>query len=195
MICNFVKNIKFILSYLIILTSVSTPVFAKTEDKDCNKKNPLYCKIIKFNKHIDHKFALELSDKIYKKSKAIGIDPNISLAILIQESGLINQNTYKEHTVMERYCENGKCYIIEKQIKEVFDMTIAQINIKTANRYGFNIERLFNMDLDYALDCHYTLLKEKMKICSYLGTESYSCYHSMNEPYRSLYVELVKRYL
>ena len=104
----------------LVMILVSTAAYAKTE-KQC-VTNPLYCKIIKLNPKLDYKTALELSDKIYRKSKANGIDPNVSLAILMQESGLINQNTYKEYSVSERYCDTTKCYIVEKRVKEAFDI-------------------------------------------------------------------------
>lgn len=173
---------------------VPTATYAKTKTDNTCKKNPLFCKIIKFNKHIDTKFALELSDKIYKKATASGIDPNVSLAILMQESALQNVVTFKTHTVKERYCEAGKCFEVTKEISEAFDMSIAQINIGTANQYGFDIERLFNKDLDYALDCHYVILKDKLRMCADKDYP-WSCYHSINDQYRLLYIELVKRYL
>lgn len=157
--------------------------------------NPIYCKILKLNPKLEKKFAMELSDKISAKAKAAKVNPLLSLAILMQESTLRHVNTFKTSKVEEEYCKDGSCFKIVKEINEVNDMGIAQINIGTAKMYNFDIERLYKGDLDYTLDCHYALLKEKMRICASLGEESFSCYHSINEPYRSIYVDMVKRWL
>lgn len=182
---------KWIKLFVIALGLISA---AKLTAQDC-KNNIIFCKIIKYNPNIDKNFALSLANKLVKKAKEHGVDPNLSLAILMQESGLRNINTYKTHTTVDKFCDDKKCYKIVKEVNEAFDLSIAQININTARNYGLDIDRLFNKDLDYALDAHFIILKDKMKTCAHLGADSYSCYHSTNEPHRLLYVKLVSRYL
>lgn len=139
--------------------------------------------------------AKNLAEKINKRAKQNNIDPNLALAILQQESALSNVITYKTVITKERFCENRRCFEIIKEVKEAFDIGIAQININTAVNYKLDLNRLFNRDVDYTLDSFFLILKDKMKMCYYLGKESFSCYHSINSPYRELYVEMVKRYM
>jgi hypothetical protein len=178
------------MKYLILWLLLTVPAYAEI---NCST-HKLYCKIIKFNPKIDSEFAMHLSNIIYTKASELQVDPNISLAILMQESGLRHVNTFKTNTTVKEYCENNKCFKIIKEVKEVLDLSIAQININTANHYNFDIERLYRGDLEYAIDCHMTILRDKLKLCA--GQEnSFACYHSTNEPFRSIYVEMVSRYL
>lgn len=183
------KYLKFLVTVLYFVPSLS---FAAPQ-QEC-KTHKLFCKILKFNPKIDRSFAMDLSNKISAKAKIAGVDPNVSLAILLQESGLRHVNTYKTHSTLEEFCESGKCFKIVKEVNEVFDMSVAQINVNTANEFGFDIERLYKGDLDYALDCHFIILKQKMEMCKN-KEDSWSCYHSINDPYRQIYVKLVKRFL
>ena len=159
------------------------------------KNNPLYCKIIKFDKHINPTYAMELSNKIYSKAKKAGINPNVALAILMHESGLHNINTFKTSISVSEVCNNQECNKITTTVEKLFDMSVAQINFNTAQAYGFDIPRLYKGDLDYALDCYMIILKDKIKMCPQLGNKAWSCYHSTTEEYRTIYVELVSRYL
>lgn len=78
---------------------------------------------------------------------------------------------------------------------EVADMSMVQINIRTAVAYGLDIQRLYNHDLKYAIDSHFLILKDKMKQCEHLGDQAWSCYHSKTPKYRDRYVDLVSRYM
>jgi hypothetical protein len=178
----------------ICLFLVSTIAISKTKDIDC-KQHRLYCKMVKFDKNIDTKYALELERLLLKKAKEYGMSADISLAILIQESGLRNVNTFKTKITTETHCNNFSCYIVNKEIKEVFDMSCAQININTARQFKFDVERLYKHDLEYILDCHFKLLKEKMKMCFFLEDKAFSCYHSTTDKYRLEYVKAVSKYL
>lgn len=170
-----------------------TVTFANTEN-NC-VKNPLLCKIIKINPKIDYTFALELSNKIAKKAKEHGINPNIAIAIMAQESGFNKVTTFKTRKEYYEFCTIDNCYKINTETKEAFDLSFAQINIGTAKNYKFNIERLYKNEVDYVLECFFTILKDKITMCSHLGKDSFSCYHSTKEEHRLLYLELVKRYL
>ncbi len=162
---------------------------------DTCKQNPIYCKILKHKKNADKQWAMEFSNKLTKQAKENGIDPNIALAILLQESMLTNVNTYhKEETVEEKKCDAKGCYVIKSKVKKAFDMSIAQINTGTAINYQFDLDRLHSLDQDYALECFFVILKDKINICSGLR-RPWSCYHSTTEIYRLVYAEFVERYL
>ena len=179
---------------LIVILSLMFSQLAYGKEDVC-KNNRLFCKIMQFDKHTDPKFAMELSNKIFAKAKANGVDPNVALAILMHESGLRNINTYKTSTVVSEVCNNQECGKTTTTVEKLFDMSIAQINFNTAQGYGFDIPKLYKGDLDYALDCYMTILRDKIHLCPQLGRDAWSCYHSTTEQYRIIYVELVSRYL
>lgn len=185
---------KIILALCITFAGTSWASPKPKEDPVC-KTNKLYCKIIKFDKNIKPSFAMELSNKVFTKAKASGIDPNVALAILMHESGLRNINTYKTATVVSEVCNNQECAKTTTTVEKAFDMSIAQINFNTAQGYGFDIPKLYKGDMDYALDCFMTVLGDKIRMCPHLGREAWSCYHSTTEQYRTIYVELVSRHL
>jgi hypothetical protein len=179
---------------LIIAAGLSVSGVAAAADKVCSK-NPIYCKIMQYKKTADKTWAMEFSNKLVKKAKEHRIDPNLALAILLQESMLENVNTFKTETIVENSCDERNCYKITTTTEKAFDLSIAQININTARHYKFDIERLFLLDQDYAIECFFIILEDKLKLCSYLGEQAYTCYHSANEPYRTTYHELIQRYL
>lgn len=179
----------------VILISLSA-LFASTSSfaEDC-KTHKIYCRILKLNPKIDKSRAFRLSNLIYVESQKTGVDPMISVAILMQESAFRSENRFHIETKTERYCDQKGCY--EKIIKDktVSDMGIAQINIGTAKFYKLDFERLFNLDTEYAIECHFLILKDKMSLCDHLGDDSWTCYHSTTEEHRLTYKRLVSRYL
>lgn len=161
--------------------------------EDC-KHNPIYCKILKFKKNADKAWAMDFSNKLVIKSKENHIDPNVALAILLQESHLENLNTFKTFTSMDKHCDGTNCFQVTTITEKAFDLSIAQINVGTALDYKFDIERLFLLDEAYALNCFFQILKDKIEMCK--GKDKpWSCYHSVNDGPRLLYVDLVSRYL
>lgn len=161
---------------------------------DC-KVHKIYCKIVELQPAIDKTFAMELSNKISRKAKTYNIDPMVSLAILNQESSLRNINTFSVNKKVTKTCDTKGCTKLVIEEYEVVDMTMAQINISTALHLNFDVNKLFNLDLDYALECHYKILNAKIKRCKNLGSEAWSCYHSVTPKHREKYVQLVSRFL
>lgn len=161
---------------------------------DC-KNNPIYCRILKLNPHIDKSRAFWLSNEIHREAKAVGIDPMISVAILMQENAFKSENTFHVEIKTEKFCDEKGCYERTIENKKVADMGIAQINIGTAMAYKLDYERLFNLDTEYAIKCHFIILSDKMKMCAHLGKDAWTCYHSTTEHHRQRYKELVSRYL
>lgn len=179
---------------LILTVLFGGAMYANAETLDC-KTHKLYCKVVAFNPRIDRAFAMEISNKVYSKAKQHGVKPELAMAILMHETGLRNINTYKTNTKVSESCDTSGCTRTTTTVDKVFDMSIAQINVNTAVHYGFNLERLYKLDMDYAIDCFFIVLKDKMRMCSNLGDKSWSCYHSSTEHYRIIYVDLVSRHL
>lgn len=180
--------------WITALIIAGTATFAKAETNAECKHHPIYCKIIKYKKSADRNWAMMFSNKLVLKSKENGIDPNVALAILLQESRLENVNTFKTSTDVTKQCDGKNCFKVTTITEKAFDISIAQINVNTAVDYGFDIERLFLFDEAYALDCFFQVLKDKIALCS--GKEKpWACYHSANDGPRMIYIDLVSRFL
>lgn len=178
-----------------LLVLISVMLSATTAySADC-KNNPIYCKILKLNPKLDKSKAFWLSNEIYTQATAVGLDPMISIAILMQENAFRSENTYHVETTIEKYCNETGCYENIVKNKKVVDMGIAQINIGTARAYKLDYERLFNLDTEYAIRCHFLILKDKIQMCSNLGEDAWTCYHSTTEVLRDKYKTMVSRYL
>lgn len=143
---------------------------------DCDK-HKIYCKVIELQPKIDKAFAMELSNIIYKKSKKYDIDPMLSVAILNQESSLRHVNSVHDTKHGMRV-----------------DLSIAQINLRTANNLKLDIGRLVDGDVDYALECHFAILKAKIKMCKD-QQHSWACYHSKTPEHKEAYRIKVQRFL
>lgn len=161
--------------------------------QDC-KKSPVFCKILKLKPEINKQFAAELSLYITRYSKKFGFDPNISVAIAMQESSLENKN--RIGTILK----DGKF------VNGITDVGVFQIHIRTLanlNKEGYAIDtkRLEN-DVEYQTYWHAFILKNKIKTCKNersklkvsVGSE-WSCYHSFTLEQRKVYLKDVSRHL
>lgn len=183
------------LTILISLLSTTYGAQLFAQHRRLCRKHPIYCRITKLRPKINKKFAMRLSNLIYKASKKYHIAPEISVAILFQESRFKQEHTFKIKTTSSDVCTKTACVhtIIEKQ--KVFDLGIAQINVNTAVYYGFDLKRLYKHDMEYAIDCHFHILADKIKQCSDLGDYAWSCYHSATPQLRDKYIKLVDQYM
>jgi soluble lytic murein transglycosylase-like protein len=121
---------------------------------------------------------------ILKESNRYGIDPNIVVAIIAQESMFRAVSTRRQ--VIDR--QAGLIY-------EYFDLGLMQVNIGTARGYGFDIDRLL-VDDEYQIRAGIRVLADKIKICETLYPENpWGCYHSTTFKYHSAYVTNVRRWL
>lgn len=139
--------------------------------RDCSK-HPVYCQILKNSPRIDKKYALRLSDLIYKHSKANSIPAKVYTAILMQESA------YKLSAV------NTKCGLDYKRKHPTcvwVDFGISQINYKTAVSYGFDIEKL-TTDLDYSVKAGAVALSYFKKRYSSSESKWYARYNCGTKP-------------
>lgn len=166
---------------LIFLLFISLNVFAL----DC-KTHPVYCHIKRISPNIETKKAIELSNLFYKYSKQFKLNPHISVAIAMQESSLKNRNRY----------EYGAEFLAEnvRLTRVATDIGLFQIHINTAKYYKIDIFKLKN-DLDYAFYWHFKILSDKIKQCSRLGKDAWTCYHSKTPKFRKIYKQKVEKYL
>lgn len=182
------------LKVIILSALISLPTQSQTKKLrnhgtiDC-RQHRIYCKITKLKPSIDSKLAMELSNLIYKYSKVYKIDPFVTVAIVMQESGFAR----KDRKTWGLVDING----IETPTIVVTDVTLYQFHIKTINHYGLDLNKL-RTNLEYATDSHFKILKDKINLCKKRGVSSsvaWSCYHSTTDKLRKRYIEDVSRYL
>lgn len=163
------------MKYLLLLSLSSLLSASAMGDVNCNIHR-YYCLIVATNPNVEPKFAMELSNALYRYRA-----PNISVAIAMQESGLRP---------------------VTKAVHEFSDGTtttdygIFQINEKTAKALHINVTRL-QYDIDYQVRQHLRILRKKISVCERLGlakSRSWSCYHSYTRSYRLAYAEKVERW-
>lgn len=167
---------------LLLLFLISFPTLAKV---DCTR-HKVFCHIKKVKPTINDKYAMKLSNLIYKYSKKYGTNPIISVAIGRQESGL--REVSRKETII---IFNPKPIYITGYT----DICMFQFHSRTIKAEKLDAYKL-HTDLEYCVEQHIKLLKKKIKICKKrLGKDAYSCYHSFNDGPRKVYQKLVERYL
>jgi len=180
--------------YLFLMLSISLLFTDIAQANNC-EQHPIYCKIKKLQPNINKVRAMEISNYIHEFTKTNDIDPMISLAILNQENRFRDVHTYEIEYFTNPILNCHSCIKPTARLHyKIMDMGIAQINVQTAADYGFDLQRLYNHDLRYAISCHIAILKDKIKMCKKLGDYAWSCYHSKTPKHRLKYVELVSRY-
>lgn len=197
---------------LILLTFLlSTNVYPV----DLNK-HPIYAQIIKNKPSIDKKYAMKLSNIIYKMHRKYHIPSRIFAAILMQESGytlkingchkgLMRKMTEEEarnkcHTFnVEKF---SKCFVDNTKYVEVkicSDFGISQIYFKTAERFGINIYKL-TTDLEYSVEAGAKVLANFMEKYEARDNDWWTRYNcgtrgSTDRDTCQVYKQLVERYL
>lgn len=156
------------------------------------KGHPIYNQIITNKPSIDKKYAMKLSNVIYRKAKYYDIDPHLFTAILAQES------MYK---LEAKNCTTGliKGYsalfstTVYSKARVCTDFGISQIYYKTAKSYKFNIGKL-TTDLNYSVDAGMQVLKffqRNKERDKYWWTR----YNSSGKVNRERYRKLVERFM
>lgn len=190
-----ISTIIVLATWIALLLAAKAP--AAPAQVDC-VRNPIYCAITKLRPDIDRDLAMELSNHISKYSKAYGTDPLRTVAIAMQESTLKNIHRKQAVVTVTEECSetppsHQSCVEYSKVTWGYTDIGIYQFHAATIQAYGMDALRLRD-DLAYATEQHCFLLAVKMRECAGLGQESWSCYHSATESYRTKYVRMVNRY-
>lgn len=121
-----------------------TPIcYAKSTNLDCSK-HVIYCQIKANSPNIDSKYAMTLSNMIYKAAKKHKIPTKVYTAILMQES------SYKLGAVGSSCGFRTPASDYDEQCVYA-DFGIAQINYKTIKHYEMDKEKLLK-DLEYSVN-------------------------------------------
>ena len=115
---------------------------------DCSK-HPILCQIVKHKPSVKKKFAMRLSNVIYKAAKKHKIPARIYTAILRQESN---------YTLAAKGCHKGLMEVKNPELQGVAfvevkicnDFGMSQVNYRTAKRFGFDTLKLVT-DLEYSV--------------------------------------------
>ena len=159
------------------------------------KRNKIYCAILKLRPEIDSKFAMDLSNAIYKYSKRSKVDPFRVVAIAMQESSLSPVIRYETVRVKKTICAREKvCVVRYVKEKRATDFGIYQFHVKTVKTLGVDQKRLM-ADLDYATKVHTEFLAMKQKQCSskYKNT-AWACYNSATPNLHKSYARKVEKH-
>lgn len=157
-------------------------------DINCNR-HKIYCKIVEVNPEIDKSFAMKLSNLLFKYSRKYNTDPFVSVAIGAQETGLRNINRTERALIKT---DTGYHFI-----DVITDVGLFQFHVNTIEYYEMDIDRLKN-DLEYAVENHVKLLRQKIDMCIRRGipaSGAWACYHSYSDGHRQKYRRMVERFL
>lgn len=186
------------LSFLILFPSFS---FAKV---DCDD-HPIYCQIHRNNPTLDLKYAMNLSNIIYKAAKKHKVNARILTAIYAQESMYVNET---------KNCTTGIFHIeaafveadIPKDMKDRMlamtaepitvctDFGIGQIWYRTAAKMGIDLNRII-LDLEYSVDKSAEILADFYQRYGHREKDWWTRYNASSRKKRDVYLNLVERYL
>lgn len=185
------KGIRFFLFFILCFFFVI--IEAQTNSPQECSDPTLYCRILKLKPNIDHQWAKHFAILLAKYGKEYHMDPWRSLAIAMQETSL--RDIHRKHTIIIFYeqCQGKKCIAHYRYVDGYSDLTVFQFHTRTIVGYQLDPVKLSN-NLDYAVQEHFLLLREKMKQCEDLGAEAWTCYHSKTPIFREQYEKLVDRY-
>lgn len=158
---------------------------------NCNT-HKIYCQIKNNHPKIADKFAMQLSNIIYKNAKKYRIPADIYAAILMQESAYRVGAIAKACGLRKPSSVNEVCVIA--------DFGMSQINYKTAKSYGFDIERL-TTDIEYSVEAGAKVLSWFHRRYSEREHDWYCRYNVGTRPKHKIktacetYLRMVRRYL
>ena len=186
-------------AFILTLTVFLFPTAAKAVD--CSK-HKIYCSIVHLQPKVDKKYAMKLSNEIYKYSKIYKISWKRSLAILMQETSIIKGlNNVQKGLVKKTIChaeafsvEDSTCETIYEVQNLITDIGPWQFSVHTVLLYSMNPERV-EKDLAYSTEWHFKILRKKLKACGkkYPDT-AWACYNTASPTKHKIYVQLVDRY-
>lgn len=156
---------------------------AFSKDIDCNK-HPIYCQIKKNRPKISNKYAMKLSNIIYRSTRVHRIPPRIFTAILAQESG---------YRLEAMGCHRGLDRETYAEVRICSDFGIGQIYFKTARSYKFDIEKL-TTDLEYSVDAAAQVLSEFKMRYERKEVDWWTRYNARSRFKRDMYKKFVERF-
>jgi hypothetical protein len=150
-------------------------------------KGSVYCALTKNRPDMDRLTLRRIADLFIKYSRKYDQDPITSVAIGMQETGLRQRN--RHHNIIV-FNPDGITWRVERGVT---DVCMFQFHVDTI--VDMNIDPIKLKDnIDYCIEQHFKLMSVKRKICSDIGEDSWTCYHSKNPRLRETYKKLVARY-
>jgi len=172
---------------IIILIGLMITPSLQAKPVNC-KKHKLYCKIKKLKPRMSKKQAMSLSNIIYKQSKIHRGDPNLAVAIGMQETGLRNINRTQN---IIQFNKDKTTWTVRRGVS---DVCMYQFHVNTIVSYKIDPIKLLS-DINYCVAWHFKVMRDKKKMCRKYGKEAWGCYHSKTKILRKHYIKLVSRYL
>lgn len=148
----------------------------------------VYAKLEQYRPDMDRLTLSRIAQAFSKYAKKHGQDPVLSVAIGMQETGLRQVNRTKNVIVFN---PDGISWRVERGIT---DVCMFQFHVDTIVDQGMDPIKLKD-NLDYCVEQHFRLMKIKRTLCSDLGDDSWTCYHSRNPKLRQVYKKLVARFI
>jgi hypothetical protein len=183
---------------LILILAFSTTVFSSEVCfiEDLPEIKNLYSRVLELRPDIDETWALRFAYLLQIYTSRYDLDPYRAIAIAMQESSL--REVHRKTTVIkyQKTCEKNstECKNVAIISEKYSDFGIFQFHVRTIDAYGYDLEKLKNHDLEYAVMRYCQLMQEKLRICRNLGETAWTCYHSTTPKLRKNYEKLVNRY-
>jgi hypothetical protein len=169
-----------------VLFLVAALSVAEAKPTQCSDR-PVYCKLTKFRPDLDRLTLSRIASVFRRHAEKHGQDPMLSVAIAMQETGLRQVNRIENVIVFN---PDGITWRVERGVT---DVCMFQFHVDTIVDQGLDPIKLKD-NLDYCVEQHFKLLKKKRTICSDLGDDAWTCYHSKNPKLRKTYKRMVARY-
>ena len=182
---------KYLFLYSAYLLAVLIIADVNAGEINC-KKHTIYCQIKKNRSELDDRYAMKLSNVIWKMGKRYKIPTNIYTAILMQESLYRLQTNGCHDGLIVTETEEGHVEYEETRICS--DFGISQIYYKTAKGFKLDIERLTS-DLEYSVEAGAMVLHDFMKRYSKREKDWWTRYNASSKDKRRIYKVLVERFL
>jgi len=171
---------KYILLSIILISGLS---WANNIASKCDK-HPLYCSILKANPKINKKYAMKLSNVIWKTGVRYNIDRFLIVAIFAQES-MFKLNAQN--------CTYGLLKRSKKEALVCTDFGIGQIHYMNVKRQNIDVDRLLT-DMIYSVDVSVRMLANFKRRHGNKEKEWWTRYNTSTPSKRRLYKKLVCRY-
>lgn len=175
-------------SLRIILILLSTFFCIDLKAKSLCEQNKVYCTLAKNRPDMDRLTLQRIANLFHKFAEKYDQDPVISVAIGMQETGL-KQIDRKKNIIV--FSPDGLSWKIERGVT---DVCMFQFHVDTIVDQGIDPLMLKN-NISYCIEQHFRLMRIKRNLCSDLGDDSWTCYHSKTPKHRQEYKKLVARYI
>ena len=147
------------------------------------KRDKILCHMLRNSPKLDKKYALKVSDIIYKYSKLYKINPFLISAIFSQESRYNNKAINYTTGLSKDF----------KPVRVGMDYAIGQINFRTAIRYDIQIEHLTD-NLEYSIQSAIKILSGFKKRYGKTDQFWWTRYNASSRHHREKYKEDVLRW-